>query len=330
MDSRARITPSLASRIKEYDTYDRNQATYRKRLVVASEEQPVRTVADAAVNIDIKTKNTTSKSSSFDPVNTNIENDDIVLRSVTNSLDNVLHQPMFNPPKKAHSRMGVFLKSFYVLGFSIFMIVGFISVQSYVADLELASQQDVLNAQTIETDDQGVPQGTGSNPAVEPPTESAFFSYRVDAEKPRYLRIPKLSTYSRIKEANMLSGTNVDAPWNVHDANWYKDSVLPGSKQGVSLLVGHVSGNSIPGIFKNISSLVPGENIEIERGDGLVVKYKVETVEEYPLDSVDTTKIVSEVPAETHNLILMTSSGDYSEQTESFATQTVVYATPIN
>lgn len=332
MDSRARITPSLSSRIKEYDTYNRDQATYRVSPVIATVEQTPKTVFKTVENTDLRIDQADSRQSVGNTKNIKPREADVLLRTVANSLDDAyhLHQPAFNPPKKSHSKIGIFFKSFYILGFSVFMFAGFISVQSYITNLELASQQNVASAQTIEADDQGVPQGTGSEPAEEIPTESAFFNYKVDSEKPRYLRIPKLSTYSRIKEADIVAGSTIDAPWNIHDANWYKDSVLPGSKQGVSLLVGHVSGNSLPGIFKNIASLVPGENIEIERGDGTVIKYRVEAVEEYPIESIDMTKILSEVPAEKHSLRLLTSSGDYNEQSESFATQTVVYASPIN
>ena len=326
MDNRARITPSLNSRVKKYDTYNRRQAPHRmndvsvKMPAISSHSITVAETKIPDTTIPVQPQRSSTSSTQA-----------IALDTVLDSLYDSSELPQTTYiPVEAPRKSGWIAKSFYGLGFAVFMLAGFISVQSYITNLEVANQQDVLSAQVVETDDQGVPQGTGSEPAEDVPDDTTFFNYRVAPEKPRFLRIPEISSYSRVKEVGTTPDGAVDAPWNIHDASWYEDSVLPGSKQGVSLLVGHVSGRSAPGVFKKISSLKNGSTIEVERGDGTVISYEVERIEEYPLESIDMSKILYEVPVNTHSLRLMTCSGEYNKESRTYSTRTVVYANPVN
>jgi len=105
---------------------------------------------------------------------------------------------------------------------------------------------------------------------------------------------------------------------------------MPGSKNGVSLLLGHVSGTTAPGIFKDINKLVQGDEVEIETGNGTMLKYSVEKIEEYHVDKIDMSKILYEVAQGEQSLRLMTCSGNYDAETHSYDTRVVVYTKRIN
>lgn len=226
---------------------------------------------------------------------------------------------------------GLFVKLFYGFGVMVFVSTMAISAQAFVFNVQTKTQADaVLSAQTITTvDDQGVEQGTGSEPTDEKPDDEAFFAYRVDPEKPRFLRIPSQSTYSRVKHLGDTADGAVDAPWNIHDTGWYHGSVLPGSDKGVSLILGHVSGWSGPGVFKNIGKLTQSQIVEVEKGSGDVVAYEVEKVVELPVEQIDMGEILYQVPVGEHSLRLMTCSGSYDRETEKYSARTIVYASPI-
>lgn len=236
-------------------------------------------------------------------------------------------EPVITPGK--YKSTSAYQKLFYATGMAVFAFALFVSIQTLSQNKQVEETIDVLGTQSVQvTDDEGVSQGTGNDPSDDKPDDGAISSYQVSPNAPRYIRIASQSVNARVKNLGLTSTGAVDAPANVHDAGWYRDSVLPGSKSGVSLILGHVSGWSTPGVFKNIKSLSPGEIIEIEKGDGTILRYSVEKTEEYSVDAVDMAKILHEVPTGEHSLRLMTCSGNYNKQTDSYESRTVVYASP--
>jgi LPXTG-site transpeptidase (sortase) family protein len=179
-------------------------------------------------------------------------------------------------------------------------------------------------------DEFGVSEGTGSEPSEEEVSQSAIANYRVaDPKDPKYLRIPELGILARVKNLGVTNDGAVDAPKNIHDSGWYNGSARPGSSAGSSLILGHVSGWTGPGIFKKIDKMIAGSQFEVEKGNGEIVRYRVTKTEKIPLDQVNMSKILSTEVAGKHDMKLMTCSGKYNDQTKTFDDRFVVYAEQI-
>ena len=109
----------------------------------------------------------------------------------------------------------------------------------------------------------------------EKPAESEVKEYTVAPDRPRYLTVKKLGIVNaRVLAMGVNAEGELDTPRNIFDVGWYEGSGKPG--QGGTLVIdGHNGGPHIHGVFKDLPSLVAGDIIEIERGDGLVFEYKV-------------------------------------------------------
>ena len=59
-------------------------------------------------------------------------------------------------------------------------------------------------------------------------------------------------------------------------AGWYTGSAVPGEK-GASVIVGHVDTKTAPAVFYKLRHVRKGEIVKVERSDGKVVKYKVDS-----------------------------------------------------
>jgi hypothetical protein len=145
-------------------------------------------------------------------------------------------------------------------------------------------------------------------------------------QDPRYIRIPEINVFARIKNLGIDSSGAVDAPHNIYDAGWYNGSARPGSKVGSSLILGHVSGWTAPGVFKKASNLKPGMQFEIEKGSGEKIKYEVNRTETIPVEQVDMSKVLSTETSGEHDLKLMTCGGKYDKNTKTFKDRVIVYA----
>ena len=107
------------------------------------------------------------------------------------------------------------------------------------------------------------------------PTEEEVTEYIVAPDRPRYLTVEKLG----INKARIIPmGVNVNGelatPNNILDVGWYDASGLPGMG-GTMIIDGHNGGPHVHGVFKDLPDLAEGDLIVVERGDGVVFKYRV-------------------------------------------------------
>jgi hypothetical protein len=229
----------------------------------------------------------------------------------------------------AKRKLTLLQKMMYGFGAVVLLFATFVSVQSFITNNQ-AKEQIATLGENSSRDEYGVSEGTGDEPSEEQISESAIRAFQVpDPRDPRFLRIPELGVFARIKNLGVTAEGAVDAPRNIYDTGWYNGSARPGASAGASLVLGHVSGWTGPGVFKQINRLVPGSQFEIEKGNGEVVRYSVTNSEQLPLDQIDMSKILGTEKAGEHDIKLMTCSGRYNNETKTFEDRFVVYATQI-
>lgn len=121
----------------------------------------------------------------------------------------------------------------------------------------------------------------------EKPAEEEVREYKVAADRPRYLTIEALGIYnSRVLPMGVNTKGELDTPRNIFDVGWYEGSGKPG-EGGTMIIDGHNGGPHVHGVFKELPSLVEGDIIKIERGDGAIFNYKVVSNIEVSLDEAN-------------------------------------------
>lgn len=154
--------------------------------------------------------------------------------------------------------------------------------------------------------------------------------YAVSADLPRIIQIPKLGTKARVLQVGLDTKNAVVAPANIHDAGWYTGSAKPGEAGKATLLDGHVSGPTQPGVFKNIGSLQASDSILLEKGDGTTLTYVVVKTEKVAAENVDMQRALTSVTKGKHGLNLISCTGKFDKQTNTFADRVIVYAEQVN
>lgn len=118
-------------------------------------------------------------------------------------------------------------------------------------------------------------------------TEQHIKEHIVPTGSPRYLNILKLGvSQARVFAMGVTAEGALAAPANISDIAWYDQSAAPGSG-GVSLMNGHNGGIARDGVLSKLGSLVVGDIIEVERGDGEVFKYQVRQTQSMELSEVN-------------------------------------------
>jgi len=335
----------FADRIKKFDTYQHNPRTSQrvpKKRVKSTASIRADVLKKPQLHIQkrpvLKTK-TVKKiektvlpaSPAVLPVIANGVTEKLALSAIakSQSSNSVSFSKQFNdfrPSTVQNKKKSKWQIAFYSFGMVVFLFAAIVSIQTMLTNNEAIEQINVLGEQTFTKDEQGVTEGTGSNPAEQEISASAIAQYSVSPELPRYLRIPEIDVYARIKHTGIDKDGSVDAPRNIHDVSWFKEGTVPGGDVGASLLLGHTSGWSGPGVFKNIGKLTPGNMFEVEKGSGEKILYEVTNVESRPVEDINMGSILGPAVAGEHDVKLMTCSGKYNRDTESYADRTIVYA----
>jgi LPXTG-site transpeptidase (sortase) family protein len=201
-------------------------------------------------------------------------------------------------------------------------IVLLIGVGQSVHEQHINHQVAVAAQRAVALANEGKPSPA---PATIKPTVSAVASYNVAPDMPKYLMIPELNVNARIYSVGLTNSGAIGTPDNVYDTDWYDGSSLPG-QPGAMLIDGHVSSWTTNGVFYGIKSLRAGDVLQVERGDGTVITYRVVASKVYSADNVDMTAALSPIVPGKPGLNLITCTGAVVAGTNDFNERVVVFA----
>ncbi len=156
-------------------------------------------------------------------------------------------------------------------------------------------------------------------------SEKSIKSYVVAADMPRTLTIDSINVKARILPMGVTADSAIQAPVNIFDAGWYTGSVKPGNP-GVTFVDAHASGATRAGLFAYLDTVKVGATITIEKGDGTTLTYKVRETEVKPLADIDMTKVLSPRGSIKEGLTLMTCTGKWMADGETYDKRAIVYA----
>ena len=140
---------------------------------------------------------------------------------------------------------------------------------------------------------------------------------------PVALTIPALGVESDVVPLGLESDGSMEVPVGAEQAGWYEQSPTPGAV-GPAVLVAHVDWADEPGVFSDVDTLAPGDEVTVTREDGSVATFAVERVATYPKSEFPTAEVYGDLdhPA----LRLITCGGIFDEGSGNYADNVVAYA----
>lgn len=202
----------------------------------------------------------------------------------------------------------------------------YVAVDGWIANQTVKTQAAVLSAQ-VDKDDgkQQEAEPTGRD-ALSETKPAGVSGYRVAADLPRAIKIPAIGVNARVLQLGVKKDNSLAAPSNIYDTGWYTGSSKPGDPGGAVLIDGHVHGPTQKAVFFRLKQLKAGDEIAVERGDGLVVTFAVRHVETIDVGQVDMLKLLNSVEPGTLGLNLITCGGTYDADNTEYKSRTLVYA----
>jgi LPXTG-site transpeptidase (sortase) family protein len=209
--------------------------------------------------------------------------------------------------KRERRRRKDLKRSGLILIAAIFVLVtGYVSVDTWITNNRVKAENPA--GSTHQASVATAKQSEGSDTTPIPP--NTVSKYVVAADLPRELTISKIGVTARILPMSVNSDDSIQAPTNVFDSGWYTGSVKPG-EYGAMFIDGHSSGSTHQGLFGNLDKLINGDRLQVDKGDGTKLTYKVVHTELVNLSDVDMAKMLTTYAGVTKGLNLMTCSGQW-------------------
>lgn len=171
----------------------------------------------------------------------------------------------------------------------------------------------------------------GCSSATEPPKAAAPVPSSVPVTapfkglRPTSVKIPKIGAESSLISVGLKTDGSISVP-SVHkpmQAAWYQLSPVPGDV-GPAVVLGHVDGDKMPGIFYKLKDLVPGDEVDVDRSDGKKLKFVVDRVTQVPKDTFPKDAVYGN--SAKPELRLITCGGVFDHAAHSYKDNIVVYA----
>ena len=232
------------------------------------------------------------------------------------------------PTKPRRRKFGRSLQSRILTIMAMLLFLCGVGVGVYSLRTNRKVEAQVRQISKVQTAVEGSDASTSAIPAQTPPPANSIANYQVAATLPRVIRIPKLGVEARVTRVSAKADSELGVPGNIFDTGWYDGSAKLGDT-GATLLDGHVSGPTQNGVFYGIKTLKPGDQINVERGDGKIFNYKVVTSKTYAADSVDMSAALAPITPGKSGLNLITCTGQLDRSTSEFKQRVVVFAEQI-
>lgn len=222
------------------------------------------------------------------------------------------------PAKKAKSSRKPILSATAAV-----LFISLLGATIYKQAFTSSSSAQVLAAQ--DTHSQAVDMTYVSKGPEDVPPAGYLTSYNVGPVLPRYISIPSQSLQARVIPVGVDGRGQPRLPLHSYDTGWYNVSATPGAA-GAVVLSGTCTTPATKGVFERLHELLKGDEITIQRGDGVTIRYRVIESENLPTEHLDMIKVLRPVSDKAPGLNIVTCSGVYDEKTNDMSMRYVIYA----
>lgn len=163
-------------------------------------------------------------------------------------------------------------------------------------------------------------------PSNTPPARQVEQSTASARVKPVSVEIPRIGAKSSLVPVGLAADGTMEVPPTSRplQAAWYDLGPMPG-EVGPSVVLGHVDGEGKPGIFHQLHTLAPGDEVLIAREDGSTVTFVVRRLQQVAKNAFPTEEVYGDTVAP--ELRLITCGGSFDRGSGNYRDNIIAFAT---
>ncbi|GAB3068805.1 class F sortase [Salinicoccus sesuvii] len=144
---------------------------------------------------------------------------------------------------------------------------------------------------------------------------------------PERIEVPSIDVDASVKHLGLLDNGEMAVPESLHDTSWYEPGYKVGAP-GNSVIAGHVDDTVNPGVFKQLHTLEPGDEVIVYGESGEQLTFEVYDKQLFDADEAPVEKIFGYSQRSLLNLI--TCEGPYDYDVGGTPNRWVVYTELVN
>ena len=158
-----------------------------------------------------------------------------------------------------------------------------------------------------------------------PPEPPARAFPVLEPSRPTRLTIRSINVDAPILTVGLAADGSVDVPpvQRHNEAGWFDEGPTPG-QFGPALIVGHVDTRTGPSVFHDLHSMKPGQRIEVQRADGTVAVFEVNSVEHFGKSKLPIQRVYGDYSRP--SLRLVTCGGTWLGHDDGYSDNVIVFA----
>ncbi|GAA4934661.1 sortase family protein [Actinomycetospora succinea] len=159
--------------------------------------------------------------------------------------------------------------------------------------------------------------------SVELPAQRTEVTLPLDAAGTANLRIPSIGVDTRqLSELGQTEDRRLEVPGDATTVGHYRGGAAPG-EAGPAIYASHVNYHGVDGGFARLADVAAGDQVLIERTDGVTVVYAVDRVDEVSKNAFPTVQVYG--PTTGPELRLITCGGEFDSDVRSYEDNIVVF-----
>jgi sortase (surface protein transpeptidase) len=140
---------------------------------------------------------------------------------------------------------------------------------------------------------------------------------------PVRIEIPSIGVASALDRLGRAPDGTIQEPRRWQVAGWYAPGTRPGDP-GSAVVLGHVDSKGGPAVFFRLRELRRGDQVQVTRADGSVVRFVVQRTAQYPKRRFPTDEVY--YPTLTPALRLVTCGGSFDATAGHYRSNIIVFA----
>ncbi|MEJ2860895.1 sortase domain-containing protein [Actinomycetospora flava] len=159
--------------------------------------------------------------------------------------------------------------------------------------------------------------------AAELPAGRTEVAMPLDAAGTANLRIPSIGVDTRqLTELGQTEDRRLEVPQDATTVGHYRGGAAPG-ETGPAVYASHVNYHGVDGGFARLADVAAGDQVVVERTDGVTVVYAVDRVDTVSKNAFPTVQVYG--PTTGPELRLITCGGEFDSDVRSYEDNVVVY-----
>lgn len=240
-----------------------------------------------------------------------------------------------NASKKSKNLFGKNIVRKVSIGFvllAVIVVTGYTSFDTWQTNNQLkqalaknsATANEIASNKTTSSNQNA--QQSDSNVLGDSTSSVSLADYKVAPDLPRAIYIDKIGVAAKILPMGVNTDNTLQSPETASDVGWYSGSAKPG-KPGAMLFDGHSSETGTHyGIFGNLISLVTGDHITIEKGDGTKITYKVASTKIISVADFKMNEMMTPYGGAAQGLNIITCTGKWTADGKTLDQRLLVFA----